>query len=699
MKKNIIFSGLASVASAVCLVLVGMVGLQGCSETIDTSNYAVKTEQTMADFFIEDADYSDMKAIFDRVRLGRSEDASSLTSVLSARGNYTCFVANNEAVRNYVESLTGSRDVASLSDEQAELIAYNCLIDNGDESAYESPDFPQSGSFAKPALSNRLLICEYSNDLNEYVINSASNVIKSDYEVSNGMIHFVDHVIAPSQDNVADMIMAAGNMKVMSALLTATTWCDSMTLDRDLTYDEVEREETVSFTGVYDKFPVVDSRYQGYTAFVETDDVFVKWGIPAPQVDESTGEILNSSEIVAAVESKCQSVYGSEALGDYSNPDNPVNQFVAYHILPGKIAYNRFVHHFNEYLYQYGTIKEPVETGYTVNVWDYYTTMGKYRGLMKITQVPLPGYGIFINRVSTYDNEPQGSYQELSFATGEGLNIQISSMNGEYDNNALNGYYYPIDNVLLYNDLTRQKLGSERIRVDITTMLPEMASNNCRGTNYYYFPNGYFNNITNETSDTRIFYLQCGYGNSAPAWNDFQGDEFLFAGLYDFVLKLPPVPIDQTYELRMGVAQNSLRGMAQIYIGDDPQNLVPVGLPFDMRQTAINNPSIPWVQDGDDETVNRENDKNMRNQGYMKGPKYFTTTNGKGTDIAREYGAPNPSMPCLRRIVTVQRFEPGKTYYLRFKSALEDRNAQFFVDYFEFVPTIVYNGPDPEDIW
>lgn len=692
MKKNIIFTGLMPVAASVCLALVSMVGLQGCTETIDTSNYAIKTEQTMADFFMEDADYSDMKAIFDRVRLGRSDDASSLTSVLSARGNYTCFVANNEAVRNYVESLTGSRDIASLTDEQAELIAYNCLIDNGDEAAYESPDFPQSGSFAKPALSNRLLICEYSSDLNEYVINGSSNVTKADYEVSNGMIHFVDNVIAPSQNNVADMIMAADNMKVMSALLTATAWCDSMTLDRDLEYDEVERNETESFTGVYDKFTVMDSRYQGYTAFVEPDEVFVNWGIPAPQVNES-GDITNSAEILAAVEAKCQAVYGSNALGDYTNPENPVNRFVAYHILPAKVPFNRFVHHFNEYLYEYGSnIKEPVETGYRVNVWDYYTTMGQHRGLMKITQVATDDYGIFINRISNYDNDPQGSYSELSYKTGEGLNIRVSAQNGANDNNALNGYYYPIDQVLLYNDLARRELGSERIRIDITTMLPEMASNNCRGTNYYYFPTGYFNNITNESSDTRIFYLQDGFGNSAHNWRDFQGDEFLFAGLYDFVLKLPPVPQAGTYELRMGVSNNSLRGMAQIYIGDDPQNLLPVGLPFDLRLTGDNSISIPWVADTDDETVNRENDKNMHNQGYMKGPKYFCVT-GMKEEIVRDYSA------VLRKVLTVQNFDPEKTYYLRFKSALEDRNAQFFVDYFEFVPSIVYNGTDPEDIW
>jgi hypothetical protein len=43
--------------------------------------------------------------------------------------------------------------------------------------------------------------------------------------------------------------------------------------------------------------------------------------------------------------------------------------------------------------------------------------------------------------------------------------------------------------------------------------------------------------------------------------------------------------------------------------------------------------------------------------------------------------------------------DADQTYYLRFKSALKKSDSQFFMDYFEYVPTTVYNGAQEEDIW
>jgi len=688
---------------AACLLLSSLFALQACKETIDDSNYAIKTEQTAMDFISASPEFSDMKAIYERVRLGDSDDASTLANVLSARGHYTCFLPTNTALREYIREVTGSEDVNGLSYEQAELIAYNSLIDNGEEAAYESPEFPQSGSFSLPALSNRLISCTLQSGTSNYVINQVANVVDADNEVTNGMIHVIDRVLSPSQKTVAEMIMDTPNMQIMGALLKATTWCDSLSADRDLEYDEVEWEETDNLPDV-GNFKIADSRYEGYTAFVETDDVMQRWGIPQPEIDEATGEVRNADAIVAAVESKCQSVYGSAALGDYANPENPVNRFVAYHILPTKIAYNRFVHHFNEWNYLYGiNALEPSESKYTVNVWDYYTTMGNHRGLMKITQLSDEGNReIYINRASVYENGPNDDYKEISFATGEGLNVKIGQYNESYDNNAKNGFYYPIDAVLLYNETVRQKLGSERIRVDLTTIMTEVITNNVRGKAYQRFPAGYFKNVFNESSDTRIFYLQDGAGRTTK-WKDFQGDEFIFAGVFDFILRLPPVPTDQTYELRMGLSNNGNRGMAQIYMGEDPQNLLPLGLPIDLRQGGANNPNIPFVLDGDDEILNLENDKNMRNQGYMKAPKYFLWSDGQtiGTTVRNEGGTVSNvnGGPTLRKILTAVPMAADKTYYLRFKSSLENREAQFFMDYIEIVPAIVYNGSEPEDIW
>ena len=40
-----------------------------------------------------------------------------------------------------------------------------------------------------------------------------------------------------------------------------------------------------------------------------------------------------------------------------------------------------------------------------------------------------------------------------------------------------------------------------------------------------------------------------------------------------------------------------------------------------------------------------------------------------------------------------------KSYYLRFKLAIENAKTQFMLDYFEIVPISIVNGTTPEDIW
>lgn len=689
-----------SVSAVILTFAVGLL-VAACTENISTDNYAIATEETATDYFANHPEtFSSIKAIFDRVSLGNSDDASSLTSVLSARGNYTIFAPNNDAVAAHLQSL-GLTSVDEMTYEQAQLVANSCIIDNKDEGAYETADFPTPGTFTLSNLNDRLLTCSFetSDDGDSYyLINGTSRVVKGDVEVSNGMIHEVDAVIAPSSETLADMISGAENLKIFSYLLQQTTWADSLVVDRDVEYEEENRDETYTQSGIPGTFTVAQHRYLGFTAFVEPDDVYAQeWGINL--TTDAEGNVTNWDDVMQVIRQRCEAVYGTEDPDDLTSPENAVNRFVAYHLMEGKMAYDRFVHHYNEFNYMYGDNKNPQTQQMPTNVWDYYTTMGKYRGLVKVTQVGDAGFErdldhkIYINRISVYNNDRDGDYSELR-VTNPG--ILISASNGEYDNNAQNGFYYPINKILLYDDETRNNLGSERIRIDMTTMLPEMASNNIRGNEYTRFPNGFFDNIMSESSDTRILYLMDAWSPGGGSWNDYQGDEVMFTGLYDFVLRIPPVPKDGTYELRMGVSMNSMRGMVQMYFGDDPLRLSPVGLPYDQRQSVDNNPEIPWVADVDDDAVNAENDKNLRNQGYLKGPQYFTMTNGKADTPVRSRGG---VYAAIRRIITVENLRADKTYYFRFKSALKQTDAQFFLDYFEFVPTQIYNGPEPEDIW
>ena len=677
--------------------------LTSCTENIDESNYAIAEEQTVTDYLSTNDSLSYFKAICDRVRLGDSEQASSITSVLSARGNYTVFAPNNEAVQYYMDSL-GVASVADLTYEQAQLIANSCIIDNGEQAAYETADFPTPGTFPLSNLNDRLLSCELmtTDADNYYVINGESRVISEDNEVSNGMVHVVSTVIAPSSDLLPDMIAAAPNLKIMSYLLTQTHLCDSLLEERDDSYEETKSDDQYT-TGTGEVLSMPDHRYLGYTGFVEPDDVYAsEWGINL-QTD-AEGNVTNWDEVMAIIEERCAAIYSTgedatttaAAAGDLTNPDNAVNRFVAYHFTKGRKGYDRLVRHCNEYNYRVGDWRNPQTTSCPTDVWDYYATIGKYRGLIKVLQAGDAGrYGdpdhtMYLNRFVEYN---AGFEDDYSVKRIEEEGLVVSATNGEYDNNAQNGFYFPINKILTYDVSTRELMGGERIRIDFTTFLPELASNNVRGVSINYFPNDYFENIVSTSNGTTIYYL---YTQSAASWRDYQGDEMQLEGLFDATFRLPPVPMNGTYEIRLGVSLNARRGMGQFYFGSDPLRLAPVGLPIDMRQSMQNNPAIPAVADVDDEQTNIENDRNLRNQGWMKAPQYATVCNGNGDSPLRDVITGNA---VCRAILTVQNLNANQTYYLRMKSALRKIDAQFFLDYIEFVPTSVYNGVQPEDIW
>ena len=113
---------------SLAVIAVMPLGMAGCQETIDSSNFAIADEPTAYDYLANEERFSDIVAIFNRVKTvdvpeGSNYTASSIANTLQTRGNYTCFIPTNDAVRAYVQGLTGSTDVASLSDEQAENIS------------------------------------------------------------------------------------------------------------------------------------------------------------------------------------------------------------------------------------------------------------------------------------------------------------------------------------------------------------------------------------------------------------------------------------------------------------------------------------------------------------------------------------------------------------------------------------------------
>ena len=521
--------------------------------------------------------------------------------------------------------------------------------------------------------------------------------------VNKATLGSTPQVTAPS---VAKLLKQAPNMRIWAKLLDATGWGAKMKPDAKA--EKAFAEKYKAHAGTYPNNTVSSTpfqayRRQGFTLFAETDEVFNKeWGVPMPVYDEATKSITNWEAIKQVLNEQCGKIYSNLKPGDLTDKDNAVNIFVATHLLNSnmQLANNSAVRHATEYGYTTGeNINEP-STNYTVNVWDYYRTAWPQESkLLKITQTPDGQF--YLNRFSKYDNGLTGTYVETG-TLQEGILAHARNEvdNSVYNNVALDGSYHPIDNILSFNSDYASAMKSERVRMDFTTLLPEIASNNLRGKDAY-FPTDYFSTLTNVSPDTEIQLLYASKG-----WVDYQGDELLVTGNYDFTLEVPAMPNDGSYELRMGYSVNEVRAKSLLTFicEDEAGNQGTWGEPLvlDQSEPVMANDGIAQ-KDADlnyDETLCAENDYALHKLGYMKPPAYFhiagyTDSPARG-ELGRSYNGGN-----MRRVLTTSKMSPRKRYYIRFQSLNNASRAQLHLDFIEFVPRLVDVAGEPyrEDVW
>lgn len=679
------------------LILMAVVAtgtwLYSCSDSVNESDLYTFTGQNITDYLEASDDYTDFAYICGKVKLSNKSD-SYVAQLLSARGNYTVFAPTNEAIHTYLDSLyiTPDYDITQIPDSTAEYIVRNAIIDNGDDAAYLTTDF-QIGALEKTNMNDRYITISYSNDSTsgqaQTYINETSLLVTPDVELENGVVQGVNKVLELSNAYLPDLIEATPNLKVFSYLLRQTGWADKLTQYRDEDYEQNHVEMGTDING--NSYPYPEHRYIGYTAFVEPDSLFeAKWNIPTPIVEN--GMLQNGPEILEVIKQKCRETYTDATSEDLTSEQNAVNQFVSYHLLPERLTLDKIVVHHCEMGYAYSN-----PSNLSIDCFEYYETMcTAHRRLMKITEGKQTD-GKRINRHCKYKTDlAAGDFYEEYDIDRPGIRIMETNQN--YINNALNGFYYPIDDILLYDQDVPNVVLNERLRWDVSSLLPELMTNGYRliSTNQSLpMPSGYFSTMTISES-CRYWYMP--YYSSTV--DNYQGDEHNVRGQYDMTLRLPPVPYYGTYEIRIAAPTNTSFGMAQLYLGTNPNNLQPIGLPLDLRQN-YSRPNIGWEQDTEDWDHNYENDKVMRNHGYMKPPYHDGIKNSGGTIVTESMR--NTTRYAgnlrLRKIVYQGTLSPDDVWYIRVKSVMENTNLSFLWDYLEYAPKWVYSGADPEDVW
>ena len=700
---------------AVCLVC-----LCGCKENIDTSARYVFSDETILSYLEKHAAYSEYVDILRHVNISKLSD-SKVSQLLSARGVYTVFAPNNEAIHKYLENLVEEGLIAEPSwdaftsehkrDSIRQVIVFNSIIDSGNElnAYFYTTDFPEKSGdeFTLGTLNDKKLSVKYVDKAPDsiYINGDCPLSIKErDILNINGIIHQMEKVIAPKDITAASYIQECldekkGDFLACFRVIQACGLLDTLSKVRDDKYEELYQAglipDLVGMQVVYgfaegDIGYAPRHRLYGFTIFAEPDEFWRNQGIDPKDpnlLKKLTQWILDNHQ------------YSDEDKfttdENYTSENNLLYQWITYHILPMRIPKGKLVFHINEYGYN---LNKP--STYSIPVYEFYTTMGKRR-LFKLMESKASN-GVYINRFPITDNDRKGTGEEIGCDPDKVGSLVDSDSPIAILNDMVNCIVYPIDAPISYDDKTRDNLQKNRIRFDGMSLFPEAMNNDLRlkkaseeRYKHVYIPNtvrtyNYFENMQQNREMNFVYY---------NAWNDdwcnLHRDEMKAVGRFEVMFKLPPVPRRGTYEVRYKVLANSKRGVAQIYFGTDPEKLPVAGIPLDLTMDCRNDITarlVGWEKDTGDDDYDAEVDKKMRNNGYMKGPKSINSNDG----TERDYN----DRENIRHIFVRQTLDPNETYYIKLKSVLDEERKEFYMDFIEYCAKEIYDNPEtPEDIW
>lgn len=674
MNNNIIKGLFSLVAFAVLAPLA--LSLQSCSDEPDASNFYTFKGQMMSEWLKSHEDYSDFTTLVER---------NGMMKLLATYGEYTCFAPTNEAITNYLNKI-GKKSIDELSDADCDTLVRTHLVNN----MYTTADM-NDGVLSTANMNRRYIEVSHGVDSegNGVVfLNGTSHIIFAlqDDSVENGFVQPVTEVLESSNRMVLDLMRQNPNIKLFADALTSCGFAQALYQYRDETWD-ASAYPRIRYTSHVNKetATVPDERRIGYTVFAPTDSVLKeRYGITT--IEQLYKKACELYDYMYTDADKQADFYQFDKITDERNP---LHRMLAYHIL------TRDVKGWN-YLTPYNDIG--IETR-DMNPVDWYETMLPHT-MMKFERLTVRKWAgastvgqRYINRRYDDDFSIPGIYIRP--------NVEAA-----YKQDALNGRYFYVDDIVAFDTQTRDVVFNGLIRMDFATIFPELMTNDIRlnqrnngvknqdpdydetgkyGRNYY-FPNGYLSGVTlNEGS-------QFVYRRPHDWYDSYEGDEMNLFKDFDFTFRLPPVPYEGEWQVRLGFASEPTRGVAQIYYDGKPQ-----GIPLDMTK-SLNDPSIlgaDWKADYKSMSqVDLSTDqKVLKNKGYYRGAAGgYHYPFGGGNDHV--YFATQPHT--IRLVICTTHIDPNEDHYIRIRcvSAKQGNDNEFMLDYLELVPKSVYGVTD-----
>lgn len=707
--------------SAMALFATAIIGLSvSCKDLWSEQHpgtYYTSTGETVADYLTGKEEYHGDFSYFIAI-LQKSE----LWGQMRTYGTYTCFAPDNAAMEEFFEwrrdqaqndsvrAVFQSIETVLANRKLCDTIARTHLFDN----TMYATDLSGSGVLVHPNMLDRYMsyTCyadtipvvedgvilktvkgeDSTSIVLKYLLNQNSTITEPDDTVLNGVVHRVDKVIRQSNDFIADLMAMNPNISIFTSAIFTTHLRDTLRKYWDDDYPVVDEEwtETGLKTGANTHFHstsrekdlevVPPKREFKFTIFVVTDSVL-----------EADYNIHNVDEL----REYAKKVYPEGRDLDDIDRGSSLNKLLSYHILPCWLSYD-----------QLNTSKPEIITNYkdkpSFDVEDFFETLMPH-SVMRISSA-YSGNGGLEDRIGIFINRKGTTKTKL---VSPGIEI-IDEKTGQYKGYVKlckNGEYHFVKKLLLYDDYTRNTVLQCRMRIMACTLSPDFINSGGRGRFepeanggiVYKYLNGYCTNFEWVDSQTEFFVrYRC------PQFGTFNGDEMTVMRSYDLAFKLPPVPSNGNYEIRVwnnaiSSSANADRGIVQYYFhqydpadkGMDWRNWswIPEGIPIDLRINGEDS-RIGWVRDGDyaqrenkDELI-EANDRGMRNRGYMKAMDSY----GNGENSLRD------DRDCYRKIIANEYMRANTDYWIRMRQVYSGGTGVNPFSFIEIVPKSVYEN-------
>ncbi len=675
-------------------IFIGVACLGGfiaCEDSVDSEHYYTFTGEMMSDYINNRPEYSDFARIVER---------ADLMDLLSTYGHYTCFLPSNDAFAVYLQQ-NGLNTVEELSAGMCDTIARTHLVGNM-FTTLEMMD----GALNTANMNRQYLQISHEKDDNENtvtVLNKSAQIYYATQNdsVENGIVHPISAVLESYSAVLPDVMGENPRLSLFNEALKATGLDSVIRQVRDESY--VRKENYYRYVSDFwvEIAVTPDERRIGFTVVAEPDDVFKEKA--QIDVDDKANRLRQLYDYAARTIVKKTGEENEDywKFENITNPNNPLYRFMAYHIVTRDVKGENLLTGRPFQYAQFDSYSMGVHQD-KVNPTDWYETLLP-RTMMKFERLTAKGDHFRNTAYSTdarhYVNRRDDEVHDIR---GAEVNPTVES---QYENVALNGMYFYVDDIVNFTQEVQDKVQNMRIRMDFSTVFPEIMTNGIRqngspevddnssiadetfknGKNYY-FPDGYLANVTMRGS------FELVYRRPHINFWSYAGDEFNLFGDYDFEFRLPPVPYTGEWQVRLGFCALPTRGMAQIYFDGVAQ-----GIPLDMRKflnsgAVMGDNFITDLEDYDalTEEEKAEEQKALRALGYYRGP--YGGYHSGGSWPPNEF----VTNPRTQRVVLYQgTITADKDHFLRIRSASKSKlgnNNEFMIDYMELVPKSVWGS-------